>query len=87
MKLFFNRIEAVQQKEKAICLLYTLKDRDSDDIKLARILERLADARGELVVWISTVYVGLTGNLKDRFTVARDVVMEINDNVRHVLGA
>jgi hypothetical protein len=87
LKLFLDRLEAAQQKENAIRLLRALKDGDSDDITLAEILERLADARGELVVRISTVHVGLTGNLKDGFTVARDVVMEINDNVRQVLGA
>jgi hypothetical protein len=87
LKLFFDQLEAAQQKGNAIRLLRALKDGDNDDITLAGILERLTAARGELVVRISTVHVGLTGNLKDGFTVARDVVTEINANVRRVLGA
>ena len=85
LKLFLDRLEVAQQKEKAIRLLRVLKDGDSDDIKLAGILERLANARGELVVRISTVHVGLTGNLKEGFTVARDVRVQVNSLLIRVL--
>ena len=86
LKRFFDRLEAEQKKPALQQFAHALKDGDNDDIELAGILTRLADARGELIVRISAVHVGLTGNLNDGFTVARDVVMEINDNVRQVLG-
>ncbi|KAL6401885.1 uncharacterized protein AUP68_14341 [Ilyonectria robusta] len=86
LKVFLNRLEDRQKKSSVQQFVKALKDGDQDDVTLGEILARLTDARGELIVRISAVHVGLTGNLDDGFTVARDIVMEINDNVSQVLG-
>ncbi|KAH7140022.1 hypothetical protein B0J13DRAFT_677127 [Dactylonectria estremocensis] len=86
LKVFFNRLEDRQKKSAAQQFVKGLKDGAQDDVNLGEIMGRLADARGELIVRISAVHVGLTGNLNDGFKVARDIVMEINDNVSQVLG-
>ncbi|KAH7166527.1 hypothetical protein EDB81DRAFT_782400 [Dactylonectria macrodidyma] len=86
LKVFLNRLEERQKKNAVQQFVKALKDGDQDDVTLSEILARLADARGELIVRICAVHVGVTGNLNDGFAVARDVVLEINDNVSRVLG-
>jgi hypothetical protein len=63
-----------------------LKDGDSDDTGLGGMVSRLDGARDELILRISAVHVGLTGNLNDGFIVGKVILMEINDNVRRTLG-
>lgn len=86
LDLFFKDLEARQKKGGALKLFHALKEGDKDDKKLAGIMTRLSDARGELSLRISVVHVGITGNIDDGFRVATDVVMEINDRVSQVLG-
>ncbi|OIW35572.1 hypothetical protein CONLIGDRAFT_676487 [Coniochaeta ligniaria NRRL 30616] len=54
--------------------------------QLAAIMTRMAHARGELLVRISSVHVGLTGGLSDGFQVAFAVLSETNAKVNEVLG-
>ncbi|KAK4214483.1 hypothetical protein QBC37DRAFT_421245 [Rhypophila decipiens] len=86
LKTFFDVLQAEQEKSKMRQFGHALRSGDKDDKKLSGILARLSGARQELIVRISVVHVGLTGNLIDGFQVAQRVVMEMNENVMRALG-
>ncbi|KAM7208474.1 hypothetical protein V8F20_001155 [Naviculisporaceae sp. PSN 640] len=86
LKTFFDGLRIEQEKSKLRQFGHAVKSGDKDDKKLAGINSRLSGARQELVLRISVVHVGLTGNLQDGFQVAQRVVMEINENVKRALG-
>ncbi|KAM7217725.1 hypothetical protein V8F06_006859 [Rhypophila decipiens] len=86
LKTFFDGLRIEQEKSKLRKFGHAVRSGDKDDKKLSGILARLSGARQELIVRISVVHVGLTGNLDDGFQVAQRVVMEINENVKRGLG-
>jgi hypothetical protein len=86
MKLFFDMLEAKQKKSGIRQFAHALKSGDKDDEDLSGIVTRLSSAREELILRVSVVNVGLTGNVNDGFQVAQHVVMEINENVKRMLG-
>jgi len=86
MKLFFDRLEAEQKKNALRRFGHALRSGDKDDKELVGLVTRLLNAREELILRVSVVNVSLTGNVNDGFQVAQQVVMEINENVKRVLG-
>ncbi|CAH0024459.1 unnamed protein product [Clonostachys rhizophaga] len=57
---------------------------DERDKQVNDILNRLAHARGELHVCITTIHIGLTGNLESGFRVARGDLQRINDTIQEL---
>lgn len=86
LKRFFDGLRVEQEKSKLRQFGHAIRSGDKDDKKLTDIVGQLSGARQELVLRISVVHVGLTGNLQDGFQVAQRVVMEINENVKRALG-
>lgn len=86
LQTFFDRLRRDQEKHKIRQFAHALNSGDRDDKELAGILTRLSGERQELIMGISVVHVGITGNLQDGFQVAQKVVMEINETVKNALG-
>lgn len=82
---FFKRLQEMQEKSKMRNMIHALTSGDKDDEELQGILARLNHAQAELHLRISTVHVGITGNLGDGFEVAFKVVQDTNEQVRKVL--
>lgn len=86
LKLFFDRLTALQQRRTVTQFFHMLASGDADDHELQGILDRLDRANQDLGLRISVAQVGLLGDLQDGFRVAHGVLMQTNGRVRDVLG-
>ncbi|KAE8440466.1 hypothetical protein EG329_007577, partial [Mollisiaceae sp. DMI_Dod_QoI] len=86
MNLLFDKLQAEQKKSAVRQFTHALNSGDKEDKELVDLVNRLSNARQELILRVSVVNVGLIGNVNDGFQVSQHVVMEINENVKRVLG-
>ncbi|KAF7538843.1 hypothetical protein G7054_g2574 [Neopestalotiopsis clavispora] len=86
LKAIFDQIEDVQRKSGMRQFIHAIKSGEDVEKDLVQTMTLLSSTREELIVRISLVHVGLSGNLNDGFRIASNVIVETNENVKRVLG-
>lgn len=84
LRAYFDELRQRQEKNSTRQLLHALKSGDGDDKQLSGILDRLDNARSELILCIDVAQVGLIGNLSDGFRVASRTLAEVNEKVKEL---
>ncbi len=81
-----NLLASWSGKNKARQYVHAFASGEKDEKTADDILDRLDRARAELNVRIITSHVGISGTIRDGFSVALSIVRRVDENVQRVLG-